>query len=164
MAGAQKRRVNDRADTREQYIYEYDGSAVREVEVAPKRTYEKKKKVNRAALKNRERARRMSGGFVMFLAAASAAAMFMCVHYLKLKSEITTQAKQIAVMETNINQLKADNDAYYNSVLSSMDLEHIKEVAMERLDMDYPNEHQIFRFDTAGNSYLRQYRSIPDAE
>lgn len=164
MAGVQKRRVNDRADTRDQYIYEYDGSAVRKIEVVPERTYKKKKKINRVASKNRERARKMSGGFVMFLAAASATAMFMCVHYLKLKSEITTQAKQIAVMETNINRLKADNDAYYNSVLSSMDLEHIKEVAMKRLDMDYPKENQIFQFDTAGNSYVRQYRSIPGAE
>ena len=104
----------------------------------------------------------MSRGYVMFLAVVSAAALFMCVRYLQMKSAITTQTKEIATAESELSQLKADNDALYNSVISSVDLEKIKDKAMNELGMTYPQEDQIYQFDTAGNSYVRQYKDVPD--
>lgn len=161
MASSKKRRVNLRSDQYEQYIY--DGNAVRKIQATPQEVPEQRP-VSRTTSKNRAKAKSMSRGYVLFLTAVSTAALFMCVRYLHLKSEITTQIKQIAVLESNISQLKADNDALYNSVLASVDLEYIKNVAMNRLDMDYPGEDQIYQFDTAGNSYVRQYRDVPSAE
>ena len=111
-----------------------------------------------------KKAKSIDAGYVFFLAVISSVAVAMCVHYLQLKSQITTQTKQIAVMESNLSQLKADNDALYNSVLASVDLEYVKNVAMNELGMDYPKQNQIYQFDTAGNSYVRQYRSVPGAE
>lgn len=156
-----KRRVNSGSDQYERYIYE--GNAVRKIQAIPLEE-PVKKTVSRTASKNRARASRMSRGYVLFLAAISTAALFMCVRYLQLKSQITTQTKQIALIESNISQLKADNDALYNSVLASVDLEYIKNIAMNRLDMDYPKQDQIYQFDTAENSYVRQYRDVPETE
>ena len=34
--------------------------------------------------------------------------------------------------------------------------------AMNELGMTYPQEDQIYQFDTAGNSYVRQYKDVPD--
>ena len=79
-----------------------------------------------------------------------------------MKSAITTQTKEIATAEAELSQLKADNDALYNSVISSVDLEKIKDKAMNELGMTYPQEDQIYQFDTAGNSYVRQYKDVPD--
>lgn len=78
------------------------------------------------------------------------------------ESAITTQTKEIATAESELSQLKADNDALYNSVISSVDLEKIKDKAMNELGMTYPQEDQIYQFDTAGNSYVRQYKDVPD--
>ena len=114
--------------------------------------------VRRTTSRNRARTRAMSRGYVMFLAVVSAAALFMCVRYLQMKSAITTQTKEIATAESELSQLKADNDALYNSVISSVDLEKIKDKAMNELGMTY----QIYQFDTAGNSYVRQYKDVPD--
>ncbi|NCB91380.1 MAG: hypothetical protein EOM40_02230 [Clostridia bacterium] len=161
MARNDRRRVNSRADQYERYIYE--GNTVRKIQAIPQEVPERRP-VSRTASKNRAKARRMSRGYVMFLALISTAALFMCVRYLQLKSVITTQTKEIAVIESDLSQLKADNDALYNSVLASVDLEYIKEVAMDQLGMDYPGEDQIYQFDTAGNSYVRQYRNIPGTE
>ena len=88
----------------------------------------------------------------------------MCVKYLQLRSQITTQLKEIAAAESELSQLKADNDALYNSVVASVDLEYIKNVAMNRLGMKYPDEDQLYQFNTAGNSYVRQYQNIPDVK
>lgn len=163
MARNNNRRVNSRTEKYERY--EYDGNTVRKIQAIPEEEPEqRRRRVSHTASRNRAKARRMSRGYVLFLAGISTAALLMCVRYLQLKSIITTQTKQIAVQESSLSQLKADNDALYNSVLASVDLEQIKETAMNRLDMDYPGENQIYQFDTAGNSYVRQYRNVPRAE
>ena len=161
MASNGSRRVNSRMDRHERYIY--DGNAARKLQAIPQEIPEKKT-VSHTAARNRAKAKRMSRGYVLFLAVVSVAALFMCVRYLQLKSELTTLTKKIAVTESQLSELKADNDALYNSVLASVDLENIKNVAMERLGMKYPDEDQIYKFDTAGNSYVRQYRNVPNVE
>ncbi|MEE1032555.1 MAG: hypothetical protein U0L12_10520 [Ruminococcus sp.] len=158
MANNGNRRVNSRTER-----YVYDGNAVRKLQAIPQEVPEKRQ-VSHTTSRNRKKAKSIDAGYVFFLAVISSVAVAMCVHYLQLKSQITTQTKQIAVMESNLSQLKADNDALYNSVLASVDLEYVKNVAMNELGMDYPKQNQIYQFDTAGNSYVRQYRSVPGAE
>lgn len=160
MARKQNRRVNSRSERIvEQYVV--DGNTIRKIQAIPQKEPERKP-VRRSTSRNRARTRAMSRGYVMFLAVVSAAALFMCVRYLQIKSAITTQNKQIATTESELSQLKADNDALYNSVISSVDLEKIKDKAMNELGMTYPQEDQIYQFDTAGNSYVRQYKDVPD--
>lgn len=161
MASTNYRRVNLGTDRSQQYMY--DGNAVRKIQVIPEEV-PAKKTVSRTASRNRAKAKSMSRGYVLFLAAISALALFVCVQYLQVKAEITTQIKTMAGLESDISKLKADNDALYNSVLASVDLEDIKNQAMNRLGMNYPGEDQIYQFDTAGNSYVRQYRNVPNAE
>lgn len=162
MARKSSRRVNSRAEQQERYVVW--GNTVRKEEAIPERRPPKKAGTSRKAQKNRARAVQMSRGYVLFLAVVSVAALLMCVRYLKLKAEITTQTSEIASLETTLNELKADNDALYNTVTASVDLEKIREEAMNRLGMDYPKEDQIYQFDTSGNSYVRQYKDVPDAE
>ena len=154
MARKQNRRVNSRSErTVEQYVI--DGNTVRKIQAIPQEEPEVRP-VRRTTSRNRARTRAMSRGYVMFLAVVSAAALFMCVRYLQMKSAITTQTKEIATAESELSQLKADN------VISSVDLEKIKDKAMNELGMTYPQEDQIYQFDTAGNSYVRQYKDVPD--
>lgn len=162
MARKSSRRVNSRAEQQERYVVW--GNTVRKIEAIPEERPPKRAGVSRKAQRNRARAVQMSRGYVLFLAVVSVAALLMCVRYLKLKAEITTQTSEIASLETALNELKADNDALYNTVTASVDLEKIREEAMNRLGMDYPKEDQIYQFDTSGNSYVRQYKDVPDAE
>ena len=160
MARKQNRRVNSRSERIvEQYVV--DGNTIRKIQAIPQEEPERKP-VRRSTSRNRARTRAMSRGYEMFLAVVSESALFMCVRYLQIKSAITTQNKQIATTESELSQLKADNDALYNSVISSVDLEKIKDKAMNELGMTYPQEDQIYQFDTAGNSYVRQYKDVPD--
>lgn len=161
MARKQNRRVNSRSErTVEQYVI--DGNTVRKIQAIPQEEPEVRP-VRRTTSRNRARTRAMSRGYVMFLAVVSAAALFMCVRYLQMKSaDHDTRPKEIATAESELSQLKADNDALYNSVISSVDLEKIKDKAMNELGMTYPQEDQIYQFDTAGNSYVRQYKDVPD--
>ncbi len=157
------RRVNSRSD----YYYRgqayISGNTVRKLEREPeeRKQQKKRKTVSVSTQKNRAKAMQMSRGYVLFLALISVIALGLCVNYLRMRSHLTTQTKAIARAESELSDLKADNDALYNTVMASVDLEQVKETAINELGMQYPTEEQIITFDTAGNSYVRQYQDVP---
>jgi len=161
MANNGKRRVDSRSEYNKQYIYE--GNAVRRIEAIPQEET-KTQPISRATSKNRAKAQKVGKGYVLFLAAVSAASVLFCVQYLQVKAVITAQNKQITSLESKLSDLKSDNDAYYNKVLTSVNVEMIKNVAMNQLGMKYPSEEQVYIFDADRNSYVRQYQDIPSAE
>ncbi len=173
MANNGERRVNSRSEYKNSYVYE--GNAVRRIEAIPQeeaRNDERSKERNRARRQsrnqqiseNRVTVQKVGKGYVFFLAAVSAASVLFCVEYLQVKAVITSQNKQITSLETKLSDLKSDNDAYYNKVLTSVDVELVKNVAMNQLGMKYPSEEQVYVFDIDGNSYVRQYQDIPTVE
>ncbi len=160
------RRVNSRSDYYTGTIY-VDGNTVRKSAVPARREREyeepQRKKSNRQVSKNRARARQMSRGYVIFLAMVSVATMFVCVRFIQLRSTVTTQLKDIAALETQLNQLTAENDALYNQIIKDVDLEHVKDVAINQLGMNYATEDQIIWYsNNATNSYVRQYQDVPE--
>lgn len=134
------------------------------VEKQSMQTAQRSRSLSREAQRNREKAMSMNRGFVIFLAVVSAAVLFFCVHYLQLKSEITAQMKTVAVLESELTQLKEDNDAYYSQVTSNVDLNRIKKIAIGRLGMKYPSDEQKMTYQTSRSSYVRQYQDIPESK
>ena len=61
--------------------------------------------------KNRAKAMSMTRGFVVFLTVVLIAILFSCVNYLHTKSQITAQMKSVAALESELTQLKEENDA-----------------------------------------------------
>lgn len=138
-----------------------DGNTVR---VAPAQWEEeetRKRQISRKTRKNRTKAMSMSRGFVVFLSAMSIMAMFMCVSYVQLKTEITRQTKKIASLQTDLNDLRSDNDAMENSYEASVDLTEVYRKATQELGMHYPSEDQIVSYSTDGSGYVRQYSDVP---
>ncbi len=170
MANNGDRRVDSGSEYKEQY---YIGNAVRNYEAKPQEEPERRSKNHKKSKKSsgmqhtagpKARINKVGQGYVVFLAVVSAASVYACVQYLQVKAVITSQDKKIASLQSNLKDLKSDNDAYYNKVLASVDVEFIKNVAMNQLGMSYPDEDQVYIFDTDGDSYVRQYQNIPDAE
>ena len=159
-------RVNQRSDRRAREYY-VEGTAVRNLQTAPQHREadrRRRQQVSRNTARNRARALQMSRGYVVFLAVICVATMFSCVQYLQLKAELTSQMKTVAAMETQLSELKADNDVYYSEVLASVDLEKIRQTAITKLGMDYATEDQVVHYSTKGNSYVRQYQDVPGIE
>lgn len=148
---------------RDMYVY---NNTVRWVQEAPdiQNKEQQQHRVSRRAKKNRERAQSVTIAFILFLAVACIAVLLACVHFLQLKSQITRDIENIAALESEYSQLKADNDAYENQVDSSVDLNQVKEEAVKRLGMGYPSESQVVTYQMQRGSYVRQYQDVPDAE
>lgn len=72
--------------------------------------------------------------------------------------------KNIATLEAQLSELKAENDDEYNRVTSSVDLEEIREIAINELGMVYAGADQVILYDGQGSDYVRQYGEIPKAD
>lgn len=140
--------------------YQYTSTA-RKLEPAYEPQRKSRIRVSPHIRANRERAGRMSVGYAVFLIASIVFMAFMCTQYLGMQSEITNRTKEITKLECQLNDLKLANDEEYARIMGAVDLEEIKQIAMDDLKMTYPTESQIMAFTDNDSDYVRQYGDIP---
>ena len=86
----------------------------------------------------------------------------MMLQYITLSSEISVLSTGIASLQRDWNDLRAENDEYYDRIMSSVDLEKVREVAIMDLGMVYASEDQIITYDSRIDDYVEQSRVIKD--
>lgn len=161
--------MEDKRKKYQTHIY-VDGNTVRKMEAAPdyqreqeeKRRQETKKHNAQTTRRNREKATHMSKGYVAFLTVAVMITAFVSVTYIQLQSEVTSHLKTVSSLESQVVDLKADNDATLKRINTSVDLNNIKDVAMNQLGMVYAGENQIVYYSVDEDDYMNQYSDIPN--
>ena len=99
--------------------------------------------------------------YMIFLAAASCMVLWSCVNYLQLQAETTSRVKHIASLETELEDLRKENNDNYTRIMTSVDLDHIRDVAINELGMVYAEPDQVILYDGGTDDYVRQSGSIP---
>ena len=99
--------------------------------------------------------------YMIFLAAASCMVLWSCVNYLQLQAETTSRVKHIASLETDLEDLRKENNDNYTRIMTSVDLDHIRDVAINELGMVYAEPNQVILYDGGTDDYVRQNGSIP---
>lgn len=141
--------------------YYIDGSAVKKIDVRREIEEAPLKRTSAAVRRNREKAVHMNIGYVLFLAAALMAASVLLVGYIRLQAENSVILDNIASKESRLNSMRMENDEEYSRILSSVDLEYVKSVAINELGMRYAEEGQIIEVQVQGDDYVRQYQEMP---
>lgn len=134
-------------------LYVYGNTAQvlqRQLEEAPA------KKPSVEVQKNREKARHMNAGYMLFLGAALVASAYILVNYLQLQAELTSLTKSVAAKTSTLINMKEDNEEEYNRIVRSIDLEEIRRVAIGELGMVYAEEGQIVVYEGEQYDYMRQ--------
>ena len=151
--------------------YYVSGSAVPSTSPEPVRrervdrnTIEERRRQSRknAARRNRERALSMSPARMVFMTACVLLSVYAAVTLVQMQSSVTQRMKNIANLEAQLQNLKADNDAKYKEIVTSVDLEYIKDVAINELGMTYASEEQIIYYSVDDENFMDQYRDIPE--
>lgn len=140
------------------YVY---GNTVRKLDVTTAIEEEPAKRLSDATRKNREKAAHMSLGYVLFLVSAMAVAAAVLIGYIRLQAENTMAMEKIASMESELNDLRLKNNEEYSRVVSDVDLEEVKRIAIEELGMQYAEEGQVIKVEGAKDDYVRQYTDMP---
>ena len=151
--------------------YYVDGNTVRVLGAEPARrphlTPEEREEIRRrkarrnAARRNRERAMSMSRGSVLFLTLCVIVSAFAAVSCVQIRARITDRMKSITRLESQITDLKADNDARYKEITTAVDLDEVKAVATEKLGMKYAAEDQVEYYTVEKSSFMDQHSDIP---
>ena len=154
--------------------YNYiDGSAVRKAEAAPVRREVRKPapQGTRKAQPNRHRhahsrrkvkAAPMNVGYIAVVIGALVVTCVVLISYIGLQSSITGHINNISRLESELNDLRLSNDELYMKIMSSVDLEEIKRIAVNELGMKYAKEGQVITYSGEGSDYVRQYSDIPE--
>lgn len=164
-------RMGGRAGNTERDYY-IDGNAVRRMEAVPDYRRVQKERIEReqeqeqrrrrrAVRRNQERALRMSRSYVVFLTMAVLVFGTFAGLYIHIQSDVTARMKAISSLESQIADLKADNDEAYKRINTAIDLDSIRNTAMNELGMSYARESQIIYYSVGEDDYMNQYGDIP---
>lgn len=136
------------------YVY---GNVVRKENIAaPKREI-----VQKRARAERTRVLHMNRGYVIFLAVAAVVALFVCVQYLQLQSNITKRSQYITSLQKELSDAKEANTTKYNAIINSMNLKEIRDKAMNEFGMVYAEPEQIVKYQSPDGTSVTQYLGIP---
>ncbi len=119
------------------------------------------RKVNKTVKRNQERVRYMNLPYVMFLTGALVFAGIILIGYLQMQAQLTVSIKNVAALESELNNLKLTNDENLDRINSAVNLEEIKKVAVTELGMTYAKEGQIVKISGEGSDYVRQLKEMP---
>ena len=160
--GRQYQRRQQTTYQNSQYVY---GNAVRQPQREPKRT-QAPKRVERpqarpiattATRKNSQ----FSITFFMFLMCTLVFCGFVLVSHVSVKSEITATNEEITRLESQLNNIRLENDEDYSRIKNGIDLNEIRMKAIGKLGMTYATEGQIIYYSEFDDDYVRQVSDIP---
>lgn len=136
-------------------VYNFDNTA-RKLDIRRQLEEAPRKQLSNETRKNRDKATHMNVGYVFFLATALCVCALVLLQYLQLQSDLTTKVKTVSKLESQLNNLQLANEEDYNRVVSSVDLEEIRKIAIGELGMSYAKEGQIVKYESAGSDYMRR--------
>ncbi len=151
--------------------YYVNGTSVRELAApqrAPKKSpreleRERREKNRKNAIRrNRERELSMGFGFVAFLSICVVLCAFACVNLVKMQSNVTQHLKANASLSRQLTDIRTENDEIEKRLNTSIDLNEIKDIAINELGMHYATEDQIVYYHVDKANYMNQYGDIPE--
>ena len=159
----EKRRKND---------YYVDGNTVRRAEAAPDYRQRRQERINeeeeakelrrrRMVRREQERTLRVGRSYLTFLTMVMIVFGVFAGTYIKIQSDVTSRMDTVSNLESQIADLKAENDEAYKRLSTSVDLESVKKTALEELGMSYVKESQIVYYSVGDDDYMNQYGDIP---
>lgn len=150
-------------DYRQMYVY---GNAVPQPEVLPRRVREVEPDrditTSRQVRKNRRRAKSMDGAYAAFLTGAAVFAVFICVMFLQLQSDIVNRSENVTALQEQLAELTEQNDTAYQAAEDSLNLESVRAKAMNELGMVYAAQGSVVEYENPAEDSVTQYNNIPE--
>lgn len=155
------------ADPRSVYVY---GNTVAKPDYEPRREEPPREprrrrdtRRSRQVRQNQRRELRVGKRYVIFLSVAAVLALFICVNYVRLQSEIAGRSSNITALQEELADMREANNTKYNSIVDSVNLDQIKQKAEGELGMAPAQSGQIVEYDSPEGDYVKQYEQIPES-
>ncbi len=120
---------------------------------------ERKRELKRARLQA-EKKRSRKNMVLMLLSAVMVTGM--CAYYIYLQSELTSRMANVTSLEAKVKNITEENDNLEKNILTSVDLQQIRDTAINELGMVYPDSDQVVYYHIESVDYMEQYKDIPN--
>lgn len=148
------------------YRAEIEGTAARQLySVMP----ERREKVRRPAAEPRKHHHREAEGtlsipYCVFLTAACVLTLLLGAYYLQQQALATSSQKKIASLERELAELRKENADDLNRIETSVDLEKIRDIALNELGMVYATQDNVVLYKNTSHNYVSQYEDVPQED
>ena len=115
-----------------------------------------------AIRRNRKKAAHMNLGYAMFMLALLGLMMIALVGYITLQTDITKAISRISSLEYQLAEKKSTNDENYNEIMNSIDLDEIRDYAINVLGMQYATDDQVITYSSGTEEYVHQVSEVGD--
>lgn len=120
------------------------------------------KKTRTRGRRHRRNARFMNRAYVVAMTLAVVVALFVCVNYVRLQKSISLYSAEIAAMQLELADLREANNTKYNTLVDSVNVDEIREKAVNELGMVYASTEQVIFYEEPTTDYVTQYEDIPE--
>ena len=156
----QGRQMTNRQSAYQRRTY-VEGNTVRKID--PVRELQQPvRRQNQTVRRNQEKSRYMNLPYVLFLTAAMVITGFMLIGYLQTQANLTVSIKNVAKLESQLNDMRLSNDEQLERIETAFDMEEIRRIAIEELGMTYAKEGQVVMVSGEGSDYVRQLSAMPE--
>lgn len=134
-----------------------------EREVKRKLVMQRRRQRQEEEARKQNRNRRLSFALplLLILFLGITAMLYFGYMYLSLQASVDSHNAKISKLETQLENLKVENDAFEQSIDTNIDLEYVYDVAVHKLGMVHAGAENIIQYDKTESEYVRQYEQIP---
>lgn len=132
----------------------------REPEERPKRKRQEKPRKERKPVKLPG----ISGRGFAFLGTMLTSVVILAFSYLSGKNTVAQQKSEIVSLQSEIAEMKEQNDEIRQNIVNSVNLADIYKIATKKLKMVHAGKDQIYTYSNKKSNMVKQYANIPGAE
>ena len=111
--------------------------------------------------KRRAESNTLSIPYCIFLTLACVLTLIMGSYYLQQQALSTSSQKKIASLESELAELKKVNADDLNRIETSVNLEEIRDIAINELGMIYATQENVVLYKNTSQNYVSQYDDVP---
>ena len=146
------------------YRTEVEGNVVRKLQIAPQYQESTNKPAEVPRRSRRQQSNTLSIPYCIFLAVACVLTLTLGAYYLQQQALSTKSQKDIASLESELAELKKANADDLNRIETSVNLEEIRDIAINELGMVYATEENVVLYKNKSQNYVSQYEDVPQEE
>lgn len=146
------------------YGTEVQGNVVRKISAVPQHQERINRPVEVTHRSRRQERNTLSIPYCIFIAVACVLTLALGAYYLQQQALSTSSQKKIASLESELAELRKVNADDLNRIETSVNLEEIREIAINELGMVYATEENVVLYKNTTQNYVSQYEEVPQEE
>ena len=156
------RRMENRSVRTTAYRTEIEGTSARALHAVTPQRQDQLNGPREVHKRNRRQERStLSVPYCIFLTIACVLTLVMGAYYLQQQALSTSSQKKIASLESELAELKKVNADDLNRIETSVNLEEIRDIAMNELGMVYATQENVVLYKNTSQNYVSQYEEVP---